>query len=355
MRSERPEAAPPAVRAAHGPARPARPGRARARAGRGGRRPRRRRVTKAVAEQPPPGLRLDFVEQRVQRGTGDAVLVALTAFPDDDADDGDIVVLPGDTPLLRPPTLAALVRAHRRADAAATVLTARLDRPRPATAGWCGTRTAGWPASSSRPTPPTTSWPIDEINTSIYVFRRSRAGPRPAPAEPGQRPGRVLPDRHHRRAARRRLPGGSRWSSTTPWRPPGSTTAHQLARGRGRAAGPDQRAVDAPRRHHDRPRAHLRRHHGRAEPPTSSCTRAPTCRAERSSPAAPRSGPTPSWSTARSGRGAVVTATIGPQRRRSAPTPRSDPGPTCRPAPKWRPGTVTGPCFTGGSRRRDRA
>ena len=66
------------------------------------------RVTKAVGEQPPVGLRIEFVEQPVQRGTGDAVLVALTAFPDDDADDGeDIVVLPGDTPLLRPPTLAA--------------------------------------------------------------------------------------------------------------------------------------------------------------------------------------------------------------------------------------------------------
>src|ERR1700735_3965779 len=56
-------------------------------------------VTKAIAEQPPPGLHLDFVEQQVQRGTGDAVLVALTALPDE-GDDGDIVILPGDTPLL---------------------------------------------------------------------------------------------------------------------------------------------------------------------------------------------------------------------------------------------------------------
>ena len=45
-------------------------------------------VTKAVGEQPPADLRLDFVEQQVQRGTGDAVLVALTAFPDDDAMSG---------------------------------------------------------------------------------------------------------------------------------------------------------------------------------------------------------------------------------------------------------------------------
>jgi bifunctional UDP-N-acetylglucosamine pyrophosphorylase/glucosamine-1-phosphate N-acetyltransferase len=85
------------------------------------------RVTKTLHEQAPPNLLIDFVEQHVQRGTGDAVSVALTAFPDDDFEDGDIVVLPGDTPLLRPPTLAALVRRHRAADAAATVLTAELD------------------------------------------------------------------------------------------------------------------------------------------------------------------------------------------------------------------------------------
>src|ERR1700716_1902478 len=88
------------------------------------------RVTKALLEQAPLGLTIEFVEQHVQRGTGDATSVALPACPDDDTDEaGDIVVLPGDTPLLRPPTLAALVRVHRRADAAATVLTARLSDP----------------------------------------------------------------------------------------------------------------------------------------------------------------------------------------------------------------------------------
>jgi bifunctional UDP-N-acetylglucosamine pyrophosphorylase/glucosamine-1-phosphate N-acetyltransferase len=82
------------------------------------------RVTKAVGEQHAASLTVDFVEQEVQRGTGDAVLIGLTAFPDDD-DDGDILVIPGDTPLLRTSTLATLVEAHRSAGAAATVLTAR--------------------------------------------------------------------------------------------------------------------------------------------------------------------------------------------------------------------------------------
>src|SRR3954468_572202 len=46
------------------------------------------RVTKTLQDQAPASLEIDFVEQRVQRGTGDAVSVALTAFPDDDMDDG---------------------------------------------------------------------------------------------------------------------------------------------------------------------------------------------------------------------------------------------------------------------------
>jgi bifunctional UDP-N-acetylglucosamine pyrophosphorylase/glucosamine-1-phosphate N-acetyltransferase len=88
------------------------------------------RVQKVLVEQKPADLEIEFVEQQVQRGTGDAVSVALTGFPgDDDEDDGDIIVLPGDTPLLRPPTLARLVRAHRQEDAAASILTAVLDEP----------------------------------------------------------------------------------------------------------------------------------------------------------------------------------------------------------------------------------
>ena len=134
------------------------------------------RVTKAVGEQPPPGLHIDFVEQRVQRGTGDAVSVALTAFPDDDADDDDIIVLPGDTPLLRPPTLAGLVRTHRRAEAAATVLTARLAEP--AGYGRVARDRNGMVARIVEHADATDEErAIDEVNTSIYVFRRSVLAP----------------------------------------------------------------------------------------------------------------------------------------------------------------------------------
>jgi bifunctional UDP-N-acetylglucosamine pyrophosphorylase/glucosamine-1-phosphate N-acetyltransferase len=134
------------------------------------------RVTKTLLEKAPPGLAIEFVEQRVQRGTGDAVSVALTTFPDDDLDDGDIVVLPGDTPLLRPPTLAGLVRRHRRSDAAAAILTARL--PDPTGYGRIvrdKNDRVGRIVEEGDATDEERA--IDEVNTSIYCFRRSVLAP----------------------------------------------------------------------------------------------------------------------------------------------------------------------------------
>ena len=51
--------------------------------------------------------------------------IAARAIPED----GDVLVLPGDTPLLRPETPARLVLEHRLSGAACTVLTATLDDP----------------------------------------------------------------------------------------------------------------------------------------------------------------------------------------------------------------------------------
>jgi bifunctional UDP-N-acetylglucosamine pyrophosphorylase/glucosamine-1-phosphate N-acetyltransferase len=133
------------------------------------------RVTKAISDAPPPGLAIDFAEQSVQRGTGDAVLAALSAFPDDD-DDGDILVAPGDTPLLRAVTLAALVRTHRSAEAAATVLTAELANP----TGY-GRVVRGRDGRVARIVEQADADPeqlaVREVNTSIYVFRRSVLAP----------------------------------------------------------------------------------------------------------------------------------------------------------------------------------
>ena len=69
---------------------------------------------------------LEFVLQQPQNGTGHAVqqlLEPLNNFS------GDLLVLNGDVPLLRPQTLAALLEQHRSSGAAVTLLTARLDDP----------------------------------------------------------------------------------------------------------------------------------------------------------------------------------------------------------------------------------
>src|SRR3954454_18059455 len=86
------------------------------------------RVTKTLQEQLVTEVPVVFVEQRVQRGTGDAMSVALTVFDDLDAED-DILVLPGDAPLVRAETIAQLATDHRLQDAAATILTAVVADP----------------------------------------------------------------------------------------------------------------------------------------------------------------------------------------------------------------------------------
>ncbi|HEY3701572.1 MAG TPA: NTP transferase domain-containing protein [Acidimicrobiales bacterium] len=136
-------------------------------------------VTKAVQEGAPPAFSVEFVEQHVQRGTGDAAAVGLTGFPDnpdDEQEDGDVVVLPGDAPLLRPPTLAALVRTHRASDAAASLLVARLGDPtgygrlvRDKDGRIARVVEEGDATEEERA--------IDEVNTSVYCFRRSVLAP----------------------------------------------------------------------------------------------------------------------------------------------------------------------------------
>ena len=137
------------------------------------------RVTKTLLEEAPVGLRLEFVTQHAQRGTGDAVSVALTAFPtedDDDFDGGDIIVMPGDQPLFRPETLAALVRTHREADAGATILTARL--PDPTGLGRIVRAKSGRVERIVEQRDATDEErKIDEINTSVYCFRQSLLAP----------------------------------------------------------------------------------------------------------------------------------------------------------------------------------
>src|SRR4051794_32003893 len=65
-------------------------------------------------------------EQKEQRGSGHAAATALAALPDLQ---GPVLIVNGDSPLLRPATVATLVEASRRAGEVLTVLTAEVDDP----------------------------------------------------------------------------------------------------------------------------------------------------------------------------------------------------------------------------------
>ncbi len=68
-----------------------------------------------------PGV--DWPRQQVPRGTADAVAAALAALPDES---GDVLIVCGDVPLLRPETLKSFYHRHRQSRAGLSVLTAVL-------------------------------------------------------------------------------------------------------------------------------------------------------------------------------------------------------------------------------------
>lgn len=80
----------------------------------------------AEVRQVAESLGAQAILQQPQRGTGHAVQVARRAMRKNAK---LVVVVPGDAPLLRPQTLAALIDAHRRGEAAATILSAELENP----------------------------------------------------------------------------------------------------------------------------------------------------------------------------------------------------------------------------------
>ena len=132
-------------------------------------------VTKTLQNELATDIPVEFVEQRAQRGTGDATSVALTAFSDA-IDDDDVFVLSADIPLLRADTLAVLATEHRLTDAAATLITAELDDPtgygrivRDARGGVerIVEQSDGNPEELA----------IREVNPSIYCFRRAFLAP----------------------------------------------------------------------------------------------------------------------------------------------------------------------------------
>src|SRR5256884_1404070 len=108
-----------------------------------------------------------FVEQRERLGTGHALGQARAA-----CGDGPIVVLAADMPLLSSETLERLVAHHRGAGAAATVLTAVVDRPQ----GYGRILHQGGRVKRIVEDRDATDdqKKITEINTSVYCFEARR-------------------------------------------------------------------------------------------------------------------------------------------------------------------------------------
>lgn len=110
---------------------------------------------------------IEFAVQDEQLGTGHAVQCAedaLTGFV------GDVIVLAGDGPLVRPESLRALVEHHRGANAAATLATAVIDGPkgygrilRDSNGAFTGVVEEKEATDAQRA--------IHEINPSVYCFR----------------------------------------------------------------------------------------------------------------------------------------------------------------------------------------
>ncbi len=85
------------------------------------------RVSKRLLEDP-PAFPVTFAEQDVNLGSADAALIGVGHFDDFD-DESDLVVVPGDVPLLRPSALTRLIDAHTQSGAACTILTADASHP----------------------------------------------------------------------------------------------------------------------------------------------------------------------------------------------------------------------------------
>ena len=128
-----------------------------------------------VASPQTTGL-LEDVEVAVQdepRGTGDAVRCAHAAL---EGFGGDVLVLNGDVPALRPETIRALVDTHREAGAAATVLSFE-----PADTGAYGRIVRDAAGKLARIVEAGDASPAElalrEVNSGIYVFRAEKLWP----------------------------------------------------------------------------------------------------------------------------------------------------------------------------------
>jgi len=122
----------------------------------------------AAARDSIRGLRVETALQPAQRGTGDAARCGLEAFAPDFV--GDVLILYGDMPMIRPPTLQAFIAEHRRSGAAVSFISATMDNA--GTYGRVVRDATGAVAAivEARDASPA-ELAIREINTGVYLAR----------------------------------------------------------------------------------------------------------------------------------------------------------------------------------------
>ena len=129
-----------------------------------------------VVTSPEGAGAFDGIEVAVQakpRGTGDALAAARTAL---EGVAGDLLVLSGDAPALSPELLRDLLEAHRRDDAAATILSFRPADPREYGRIIRDEKDAVREIVEAADATPE-QLAVDEVNSAIYVFAADRIWP----------------------------------------------------------------------------------------------------------------------------------------------------------------------------------
>ncbi len=134
-----------------------------------------------VAEVVAP-YEVETVVQQPQKGTGHALLVAKRAI----GNAKYMVVLPGDAPLVRTETLRALILRHKKAEAAATILTAVLADP--SGYGRILRKSGDTVAAIIEESQLTAEQrELNEINSSIYCFTVAKLWPALAQLKPNNK------------------------------------------------------------------------------------------------------------------------------------------------------------------------
>ncbi len=126
-------------------------------------------ITQALAGAENAGttVKLEFVEQLKQLGTGHAVQQLL---PPLEGFQGDLLILNGDVPLLRPQTLKQLLQTHRDHQNAATILTAQLPNPKGYGRVFCNNQNVVQQIVEDRDCTPAQKQ-NRRINAGVYCFR----------------------------------------------------------------------------------------------------------------------------------------------------------------------------------------